>query len=399
MFMKNKYLPTRESKGISLLIVILISLLQLVNTAIYSFVTNARLSSLIRAILWSGMVLLIWRLPKMRYRGKLKFQETLNQWAFNFAIIFVMISFGAGIIDGFGNSPYTNSIVGILMNILVIGSLVTGREFARSFLANSFGNSKNNIWLILLTLFMTFINIPIQMIVELKDFKDVVEYTAQYILPELSKNIMSLYLVLMGGPIPSIIYSGVIEAFKWLLPILPDLKWITTALIGTLCPIFFSMILKNIYVSETKTLKIREIEEEKLGKTIVISVACIAIVWFSLGVFPIYPSVIATGSMEPLIMPGDVILIDKRDIKDIKMGDVVQFKREDIYISHRIIEIVDMGSEQDYRTKGDNNSVADSELVREEQIKGKVVGVIPKIGWLKLIIISDENIDLKDVEF
>src|SRR5690606_32721854 len=104
----------------------------------------------------------------------------------------------------------------------------------------------------------------------------------------------------LGGPVLSIIYLGIIQGFHWLSPILTDLKWITTALVGILCPVFFLISLQTIYLSHTKQLKKREQADENPIGWAITSVLSIAIIWFAVGVFPIYPSVIATGSMEPM---------------------------------------------------------------------------------------------------
>src|SRR5690606_35356850 len=121
--------------------------------------------------------------------------------------------------------------------------------------------------------------------------------------------------------------------------------------------------------------------------------------WFTVGVFPIYPSVIATGSMEPMISPGDIILVKKivnmDGINALKEGDVIQFKRGEILISHRIVDVIENDKEGlQFRTKGDNNSTVDTNLVRPQDIKGKVEYTIPKIGWLTLFIKSNQNINL-----
>ena len=46
---------------------------------------------------------------------------------------------------------------------------------------------------------------------------------------------------------------------------------------------------------------------------ILTGVTGVLIIWFAVGLFPIYPSVIITGSMEPLIKPGDIVLLKKTD--------------------------------------------------------------------------------------
>jgi len=132
------------------------------------------------------------------------------------------------------------------------------------------------------------------------------------------------------------------------------------------------------------------------------SIISIAIIWFSVGVFPIYPSVIATGSMRPMTKPGDVILARKvTDVNNLHTGDVIQFKRDGVSISHRIIEIVEDREKgvPVFRTKGDNNSAPDVDLVKPEQVKGKIINVIPNAGWPSLLIRSSREIPLEEIEF
>ena len=86
------------------------------------------------------------------------------------------------------------------------------------------------------------------------------------------------------------------------------------------------------------------------------------------------------GSMKPLIHPGDMVLISKmkniEDIDNLKEGDIIQFKRRNILITHRIVEILNEKNVQ-YRTKGDNNSVSDKQTVPKD-IKGRMIQLYPK---------------------
>jgi len=172
-----------------------------------------------------------------------------------------------------------------------------------------------------------------------------------------------------------------------------------------LCPIFCLMSMQGIYAGAAGKLKRKEKDEESSLSWMITSIISIGIIWFSVGVFPIYPSVIATGSMEPMIKPGDVILakkiVDMEGINNLKTGDIVQFERDKIRISHRIINIIeDEKTEQiSYITKGDNNSVIDREMVKPEQIKGRIVYIVPKVGWPTLLIKSKEDIPMEEVEF
>ncbi|MTI66906.1 MAG: signal peptidase I [Firmicutes bacterium] len=403
--MINNYLPTKASKKrCFLLIGLLLSLYLVENSPITKYLDNQILNYILKPMLWGSMALIVWIFPKIRSKGLLKLKGLINIWAFNFSIIFIVISVIAGVIDGLGKSPYDHSLRGMLLNILLVGSMLIGREFVRSYIVNSLTKEENYVVFVLVALFMTFISISLNRYFKIDGYVSGVKFTAQYFAPEFSKNLFASYLVFLGGPIASIIYLGVLEAFHWLSPILPDLKWIITALIGVLCPIFSLLAMQSIYLNQSKEIKVSDKEEDSPISWMITSIVSIGIIWFAVGVFPVYPSVIATGSMEPMIKPGDVILVKKivdiEGVKKLDIDDVIQFKRGNILISHRIKEIVEKEKEGiQYKTKGDNNSVSDSKLVKPEQIKGKIVKVVPKIGWPTLLIKSKDDIPLDQIEF
>ncbi len=87
---------------------------------------------------------------------------------------------------------------------------------------------------------------------------------------------------------------------------------------------------------------------------------------------------VLSGSMEPELHPGDVTIIVNKNKVNLNKNDVITFKTDNSIITHRIIEKKDEG----YVTKGDNNNVIDSFIVKPENIIGKVVFHIPKIGYI-----------------
>ena len=99
------------------------------------------------------------------------------------------------------------------------------------------------------------------------------------------------------------------------------------------------------------------------------------------------PISILTNSMYPEISPGDLILVDKR-IKDknLEVGTIIQFKKSNISVVHRIIEVVDNAGEKQYVTKGDNNISKDSGLVLEEDIVGTVNHKISYFGYPRYLL-------------
>lgn len=402
---RDEFLPTQKSKINCIILIILITFLYILESvSITAYIDISLLNFIIKPLLWIGVIYRVLTFPRIRFKSRLKLRGFLYFWAFNFGIIFIIISIFAGVIDGLGKSPYSHSPIGILTNILFIGSMLVGRELVRSYLVNSFTDEENYIVFIIIALMMTLTSISFKKYLDIEGYLSLVKFIAQYLAPEFAQNLFAVYLVYLGGPLTSIIYLGIIQGFHWFSPILPDLKWITTALIGVLGPVFFFMIIQNIYIGASKQLKKKDENEESPFSWIITSILSIGIIWFSVGVFPIYPSVIATGSMEPMIKPGDVILvrkiIDMDGVNQLKAGDVIQFKKDNILISHRIMEIVKSDEEGlGIRTKGDNNSIEDTDVVRPEQVKGIIINVIPKVGWPTLLIKNKDDIPLEQVEF
>ena len=90
---------------------------------------------------------------------------------------------------------------------------------------------------------------------------------------------------------------------------------------------------------------------------------------------------VMSGSMDDVFSVGDVILIKETRQEEIKKGDIITFKKENI-ITHRIVEINKTNDTMYYTTKGDNNNVNDAEKVKYEEIEGKYITKFVCIGYL-----------------
>ena len=109
---------------------------------------------------------------------------------------------------------------------------------------------------------------------------------------------------------------------------------------------------------------------------------------YSAPVFNAY--VVLSGSMLPEIKIKDIVVTKKVAAETLEVGDIITFIAPDsryggISITHRILEKYydeSLGS-YTYKTKGDNNNVADGSLVPNENILGKVILKIPKLGYLQ----------------
>ena len=92
------------------------------------------------------------------------------------------------------------------------------------------------------------------------------------------------------------------------------------------------------------------------------------------------PLIVLTGSMDPTIKAGDLIVTKKVDAKDVKVDDVISFFDPEgngsSIVTHRVIgiEIDETSGEIFFRTQGDNNDIADMTPVPAENLVGRWEG-------------------------
>ncbi|WP_278974143.1 signal peptidase I [Nitrosopumilus sp.] len=68
---------------------------------------------------------------------------------------------------------------------------------------------------------------------------------------------------------------------------------------------------------------------------------------------------VESGSMKPALTKGDIVFVSPVSFYDLKLGDIIIFKKifYDINLTtiHRVIEINEIDGERVIKTKGDNN--------------------------------------------
>jgi len=130
-------------------------------------------------------------------------------------------------------------------------------------------------------------------------------------------------------------------------------------------------------------------------KDIIIVAVCVIVIWIGLQAYfgaqnPFY--VVSSGSMYPELAMYDIIVISGHiSFDDVKIGDIIVFDRpkdHDRVIVHRVVAVVD-DDPITLRTKGDNNQnsiVGTDYPITDKEYIGKVVYVIPQIGFITKIL-------------
>ena len=119
---------------------------------------------------------------------------------------------------------------------------------------------------------------------------------------------------------------------------------------------------------------------------LIISMASSLSLWIALpwGFLGWSPTLVTSGSMAPLVTPGDVVMIRPVSPEELLPNTVVLYDRPDTgRVLHRILEQLPDGT---FRTGGDANAVPDSTFVHVEDIEGAAVLAVPWVGrpalWL-----------------
>jgi len=90
-------------------------------------------------------------------------------------------------------------------------------------------------------------------------------------------------------------------------------------------------------------------------------------------------------SMHPTLENGDLIVMDRTNFDNLKVGDIIVFDSS-IYnfrIVHRIIDIGTSNGDRILFTQGDNNHIPDPSYVKRSDYIGKYVGIrVPYAGFV-----------------
>lgn len=91
---------------------------------------------------------------------------------------------------------------------------------------------------------------------------------------------------------------------------------------------------------------------------------------------------VVSGSMEPVLHRGDLLLVQGRDVYEVNDIAIYQKPEDQFTIVHRIIE----KTEEGFIFKGDNNPGPDIAIVPQNRIIGKVLLAVPLLGYPRLLL-------------
>ncbi len=95
--------------------------------------------------------------------------------------------------------------------------------------------------------------------------------------------------------------------------------------------------------------------------------------------------IVKSGSMEPTIKTGAVVIVKPLAIESYQVGDIVTFGEDttrQIPTTHRIVSVETVENRIAFMTKGDANEEADPQQVPADEVIGKVIFNVPFAGYI-----------------
>jgi signal peptidase len=203
-------------------------------------------------------------------------------------------------------------------------------------------------------------------------------------IPALLSSVLLTYLAITAGLPSMLVYRLGLVAATILPPIVPKYDWYMQGVSLILLAVCAYIAMDRTRQDRTTPTRHRYRHHPQRAYDIMAILLIIGLAMFMTGFFSYRPAAIASNSMEPVFSRGAMVIV-KKDTNplDVHVGDIVQYRRESITVTHRVVEIdnaADGSGKKVFVTKGDNNPSKDP-LVAQSQLMGIVRARIPLIGY------------------
>lgn len=294
-----------------------------------------------------------------------------------YLIISLILYFLLGIVFGFSSNIYSYSFKDIIINIFILVIPVLIYEYFRYYLIKH--SSGKIILYILITILIVLVNFNFNELIIVSKKTFYIKLFSDTI-PFIIKNIILTMIMINYGIFSCLAYQFVYTIFIVHCPYLPNVGYFLNFLILSGIPLIVYSRLKKEYGK-------KDVYKGKNYVEIFTFILSFILLLFCFGLFKFVPIAAASNSMIPKFKRGDLIIYHKINDKTIiKEKDIIVFNYyNNIYI-HRVKRIINKNNKNYYQTKGDNNSMYDSNLIAADDVIGIYKFKIKFLGYPSLWI-------------
>ena len=389
----------QKSKLVTAIFILVILIYGLLSNFRFVFGLNGLYLYIVNPIFWIIFCIVLFFTLGTLYTNT-KLRKKIIQYTTVATLTYLIVYMLSGLFVTFGKNPYSTTLKGLIINLWSLGIPIFAKEYIRYKLINNVYDRDKVKFAILISAVYIIIDIQYTSFIgQTIATLTIVKYISQVIIPNIAKNVLFSYIAIQGDYLPAILYQLVTNIYYWVSPILPNSPWAMTAIIDTVIPIILFLYIRYEKVKLVPQKDRRMVIDTNPGSAIPLVIAIVLVIWFALGIFPVKPIAIATGSMEKEICVGDVAIIKKCNSNDVNVGDIIEYQMEGYTVVHRIIEKRQNNGRFSFITKGDNNNTPDRDEVKEDQLIGKVIFKIKYIGypaiWMHLLQEEEQMVEVE----
>ena len=372
-----------------LIVEIVLSLLFLLNI----FVKNILNDFLIILIISLAIGFIIWQMGYEKDDGiDNNKKNKIIKYVVFYTISYIILQYGIGLLLGYIKTPYKRDLLSILKNMFSMVLIIISSEYLRYMIIKK-GQNRKIIHIFVVILFVI-IDLSLNIsIFNLSELSDLLEFVTSILLPSFFNNLILTIFVYRYGVKQNIIYRLLLELYVFIVPFTPDLGIYLKSVFLMIYPIILSILITYGFEKEKK----KDFRDKRYkGKIItgIIIVIVMMLIALNSNLCKYWMVAVASGSMEPTIDIGDMILVDKdyqKHLDRLKVGDILVFNVGKKIYTHRIIEIKEEQGNYSINTKGDRKGqLEDSWTVTNKDVIGVVKFKIKYIGyptvWLSRIL-------------
>lgn len=376
-------MPKKEIRHFSVLLLIV----SMIVSHLFLLYTGGLGKYIITPVLWMAQALILYMLIGYKHRKYFKGGIDIASIVCVIVIVYQIIFYLLGVIIGYGKNPFSSTLNGITINLFSSVGTIIAIEYIKSIYVNILCNIKKIINIVIL--FFVFVLIEINLlsfINSLNHYTDIIDFVIRQLFPICVTTALTMYLGYISGFKSAAIYRTFLILPSIFIPAVPLYNDVVLFVFEIGLALFTFLFIQHSINKKVKQNSKQATMNFNL-KEIIISVIVLSfIVATAFGAFPIVPVSIISGSMEPIIKKGDVVIIKKCGFDDVNENDVIQYRLNNHTVVHRVKSIDNLNGETVLTTKGDNNALDDKKPVKSNQIIGKVKLKIPFLGYPSYLI-------------
>lgn len=372
----------RDLKNVFIIVSILVYIIIYKQTIITKYLIYENIISPIFMIITSFITILL--LGYKKERNKQKEKKCTNLIIYEL-IVYFLVTYGLGIFIGFLKNSYSLRITSIIHHIISPLIFIITSEIIRYVIIQANKDKKYPIILITIEL------IVLELLTSINAYKlgtlsGIFRMVASSLVPLTIKHTLMSYFSYNTSPKLPLIYRIIMDLYVYIIPIFPNYG----EAFQTIISIVFNTI---IYITINNLINEREYKEhdfkEKKFNLLESAYTALLIVIIGLasGLFKYSIVAVGSNSMQPTFNKGDALFIKQElNQEEIKEKDIVLYYSNNKIFIHRISRIVKEAENVYYYTKGDANNIEDDVKLEFKDLKGKVLVVIPYVGYPNVLI-------------